>query len=84
MFGVSSDEYLNYARMNREEWEKKGEEVVAGFVQKYGGKQEDDAPSTASTELSCFSDERIDQPSAKVQSRKADASSFVFTNCVSC
>jgi len=34
-FGVSSDEYLDYARMNRNEWEKKGRDVVAGYVKKY-------------------------------------------------
>merc|ERR1712003_159441 len=35
VFGVSSDEYLNYARMNLTEWEKKGKDVVAGYVKKY-------------------------------------------------
>merc|ERR1712232_661539 len=35
VFGVSSDEYLNYATMNRTEWEKKGRDVVAGYVKKY-------------------------------------------------
>lgn len=35
VFGVSSDEYLNYAIMNRNEWEKKGKDVVAGYVKKY-------------------------------------------------
>jgi hypothetical protein len=29
VFGVSSDEYLNYARENRQEWEQKGNDVVA-------------------------------------------------------
>jgi hypothetical protein len=42
VFGVSSDEYLNYALKNREEWEAKGEEVVATMIkechQKYGVK----------------------------------------------
>ena len=28
MFGVSSDEYLNYALENRREWEKKGKAIV--------------------------------------------------------
>ena len=32
VFGVSSDEYLNYAMKNRAEWESKGRQVVAGFV----------------------------------------------------
>ena len=35
VFGVSSDEYLNYAIENRKEWEIKGEEVVAKLVAKY-------------------------------------------------
>ena len=34
VFGVSSDEYLNYAVKNREEWEKKGMEVVEGYLSK--------------------------------------------------
>jgi hypothetical protein len=29
VFGVSSDEYLNYAMANREEWERKGMDIVA-------------------------------------------------------
>jgi 3'5'-cyclic nucleotide phosphodiesterase len=32
VFGVSSDEFLNYAEQNREEWERRGEEVVAQMV----------------------------------------------------
>ena len=35
VFGVSSDEYLNYALENRREWATKGEEVVAKMIQKY-------------------------------------------------
>jgi hypothetical protein len=34
VFGVSSDEYLNYAMRNRQEWEKKGHEVVERMLQK--------------------------------------------------
>jgi hypothetical protein len=33
VFGVSSDEYLNYAEQNRMEWERKGQEVVAELVE---------------------------------------------------
>jgi hypothetical protein len=40
VFGVSSDEYLNYAEKNRQEWESRGMEVVASMVEaahkKYG------------------------------------------------
>ena len=34
VFGVSSDEYLNYAEKNRKEWEERGEEVVAQMIEK--------------------------------------------------
>jgi hypothetical protein len=35
VFGVSSDEFLSYAMNNRKEWELKGREVVAGYIEKY-------------------------------------------------
>jgi hypothetical protein len=38
VFGVSSDEYLNYAQQNRQEWEERGKEVVASMVAKLGRK----------------------------------------------
>ena len=34
VFGVSSDEFLNYAVSNRNEWERKGLDIVEGMVQK--------------------------------------------------
>jgi class 3 adenylate cyclase len=34
VFGVSSDEHLNYALKNREEWERRGQEVVAGMIKR--------------------------------------------------
>ncbi len=37
VFGVSSDEYLNYALENRREWAAKGEDVVRTLALKYGG-----------------------------------------------
>ena len=33
VFGVSSDEYLNYALQNREEWRSRGKEIVAEYVE---------------------------------------------------
>ena len=33
VFGVSSDEYLNYAQQNRQEWELKGEGLVAEMLE---------------------------------------------------
>jgi len=45
VFGVSSEEYLNYAVKNRAEWESHGEQVVAKMIQearqKYGIKGPD-------------------------------------------
>jgi 3'5'-cyclic nucleotide phosphodiesterase len=35
VFGVSSDEYLNYATQNRDEWERRGREVVEQFKAKH-------------------------------------------------
>jgi hypothetical protein len=34
VFGVSSDECLNYAEQNRFEWELKGKEIIEGYVAK--------------------------------------------------
>ncbi|MGK3760789.1 MAG: hypothetical protein ACI8RD_013107 [Bacillariaceae sp.] len=34
VFGVSSDEYLNYALSNRKEWEERGENIVAEMVKR--------------------------------------------------
>jgi class 3 adenylate cyclase len=34
VFGISSDEYLNYALNNREEWEHRGQEVVAEMMER--------------------------------------------------
>ena len=34
-FGVSCDEYLNYATTNRKEWEAKGKAVVQGYLADY-------------------------------------------------
>jgi hypothetical protein len=33
VFGVSSDEYLNYAQKNRMEWESRGQEVVVEMIE---------------------------------------------------
>jgi hypothetical protein len=34
-FGVSSDEYLSYAKANREEWVREGETIVEEYIQKF-------------------------------------------------
>jgi hypothetical protein len=33
VFGVSCDEYLNYAIKNRQEWEARGEEIVSEMIE---------------------------------------------------
>jgi hypothetical protein len=43
VFGVSSDECLNYAVRNRAEWEARGEEAVAELVREFADLQD---PST--------------------------------------
>jgi hypothetical protein len=35
VFGVASDEYLNYALQNRIEWESKGQEVVKQYEEEF-------------------------------------------------
>ena len=37
---MSSDEYLNYANSNRQEWALKGEEIVQKLVEKYAADAE--------------------------------------------
>ena len=32
VFGVSSDEYLNYAVLNRAEWEERGQDIIKGLL----------------------------------------------------
>eukprot|EP00980_Cylindrotheca_fusiformis_P012127 scaffold2929_cov107-Cylindrotheca_fusiformis.AAC.6 len=40
VFGVSSDEYLNYAKANREEWVREGEAMVRQCIAKFNAKQQ--------------------------------------------
>jgi hypothetical protein len=40
VFGVSSDEFLNYAMKNREEWVSRGQEIVAEMVEAVTTKRE--------------------------------------------
>ena len=73
VFGVSSDEYLNYALKNREEWEARGQEVVEemsqhvrenygikmpdGTIRKFG---EDETADDTTTAFSSSSSSGID------------------------
>ncbi len=38
VFGVSGDEYLNYAQSNRDEWQRRGQAVVETYMEKYQSK----------------------------------------------
>ena len=40
VFGVSCDEYMNYALENRKNWESKGEDLVKNFVRNYHASKE--------------------------------------------
>eukprot|EP00934_Nitzschia_sp_Nitz4_P002089 Nitzschia sp. Nitz4//scaffold18_size181773//131592//134526//NITZ4_001933-RA/size181773-processed-gene-0.62-mRNA-1//-1//CDS//3329540065//2089//frame0 len=42
VFGVSSDEYLNYAEANRQEWEAKGEGLVHTYLENFMNAQNGD------------------------------------------
>lgn len=40
VFGVSSEEYLNYAEKNRKEWEQRGQEIVGNMLESVRAKYE--------------------------------------------
>ena len=58
VFGVSSDEYLNYALANRREWESRGEEIVSEMVERL---QEGTSQSRSGPEIA----ESTEAPSSK-------------------
>jgi len=62
VFGVQSDEFLNYAQINRKEWEQKGEGMVKKYLQnyqkKYGGAEKKDITGCP-TEATDSSDEMV-------------------------
>jgi hypothetical protein len=47
VFGVSSDEFLDYARANRQEWQRKGEAIVADYVGRYNQSRRGSARRTS-------------------------------------
>ena len=54
VFGVSSDEYLNYAEENRKEWAQKGKAIVVAMSKKYREDpmtQEQPLPSKTKTNI---------------------------------
>ena len=46
VFGVASDEYLNYAEANRREWKLKGKEIVRNYLMKCKAPAEDSSLSS--------------------------------------
>jgi hypothetical protein len=46
VFGVSSDECLNFAVQNRKEWEQRGEEIVQGYIKAFGASKGDASMDT--------------------------------------
>ena len=48
VFGVASDEYLTYAQANRREWELKGKEIVAGYLERFQEESESEDESVLS------------------------------------
>ncbi|KAL3939740.1 MAG: hypothetical protein SGBAC_005584 [Bacillariaceae sp.] len=56
VFGVSSDEYMNYAKANRDEWVREGEETVQDFLRKFEEKIKtksvDDSPTETTVDES--------------------------------
>jgi len=63
VFGVASDEYLNYAQQNRREWEARGKEIVATFVERHA-KKERAATQTA--------EEAVSKEAATPEAKKAE------------
>jgi len=70
VFGVSSEEYLNYAEKNRKEWEAKGMAVVEGMIEKYKDTyadarvrlddlQDQEGATLSSSRLSTASDDEV-------------------------
>ncbi|CAB9517936.1 natriuretic peptide receptor [Seminavis robusta] len=55
VFGVSSDEFLNYAESNRRDWELKGEQVVQDMAERYRKRKEMEIGGLTNDEINSFS-----------------------------
>ena len=60
VFGVSSDEYLQYAVNNRREWERKGQQIVADMVEQENKVEQESKNEQTQTEMPhpCTNDNR--------------------------
>ncbi|KAL7569354.1 hypothetical protein ACA910_010443 [Epithemia clementina (nom. ined.)] len=83
VFGVSSEEYLSYAKKNREEWENRGQEVVAAMISKYESVVQaptrslpvGDSNEASTTSMAKVLDEQDDEP---MQSTTSSPSHFAI------
>ena len=72
MFGVSSDEFLNNAISNRNQWELVGEEVVAEYLEKYkAGGNKPEKPRRKSRSLFIDNDDDDDEEEQKKPAQSA-------------
>ena len=51
VFGVSSDEFLNYALRNRNEWEQKGQAIVDSMMERIKSKSIDESAKPVEIEV---------------------------------
>jgi hypothetical protein len=72
VFGVASDEYLNYAEQNRREWEAKGKEIVANFVEKHAKKARAIPEEEAKTDDAAPAEEAKTDGAAPAEEAKTD------------
>lgn len=61
VFGVSSDEFLNYALINRKEWEQKGEQIVEQYLKNYAATDANDRDDELEQVMDGTWEESIDQ-----------------------
>ena len=55
VFGVSSDEFLNFAQNNRSEWVEKGEQIVQEMEKRYQKRKEMEIGGLTNDEINSFS-----------------------------
>jgi class 3 adenylate cyclase len=82
VFGVSSDEYLNYALENRREWAAKGEDACAKMVEKYSKKKETKVAAPAAAESAPSSSSKPDSETKRKSldtSNKSEAATSAST-----
>ena len=68
VFGVSSDEYLNYAMKNREEWEVRGHEIVMEMVEAVAENERKRMKSLSSMENSGVDGSGVFPPTLSIES----------------